>query len=790
MRDEKPYDAVCPQSPAPRATTLALAAIACVAVEAAVPAHAAADHPRAFMAAAAVCIAIVLVVAEFLRRVWPDVAATPHTRTPLLCGLVCGAVAVEYAVCWAVGSPPLLDALLLTLLRDAVIVLALFSHHAGAARVCVALAVMLVVFASASVTVPWIQWLVAGFALVGIWWLMGHHWLLLQPRLQAAAQRPLPRRWLVTLPVGVCAFVLLVPAAGRGTRALDGFMPTSGGRRDSSPEARSGVGDGEALVAGRDNIRSFAPIEDAPFMTSHEPTLYDVFDDTYNEPVVRKKTERAIGLPPQTPVRPEDHSAARSSRPGREFSLIRQAGRPGGRRIRDLESQALFYVKGRVPLHLKVESFALFDGVEWRPEELGEHPPRLSMERVQGRPWLRIERSHAYDFFAPPETHAIKVVGLDTNRIPAPNELLGMHIDEIAEADFYRWAQPDVVRLDRDKLPGMLEVHLQSRCADPRLLISRQPPFVGGPEECMQFGSDPDSLRVRSLAESWVAGVPRGWRQIERVVERVRQEHVLDPEARIAPESGHAVADFLFETKRGPDYLFAAATAWSLRSLGYATRLVGGFHADPRRYDRRADHTPVLAADVHVWVEVHVSLDHWAPLEPTPGYRLLAPPLTTFEWLAKPVEAAAGAVVSHPVATAILAAAIAIALRGRRRIADACDELWGRAWPGRDERESMIRLLAMLDRRCARLGLHRPAHATPARWLADVLAPCGSAALPQIGAVEEFLALADQALYAPRFPNGRGDVRRLVRDVWSWRNLATVAACRVHGRSPEKDSRR
>ncbi len=784
MRDE----ASSPRQPhmtSARALTLSLAAIACVAVEAAVLDHHSAAAAWPFLLAAAGCIAVALVAAELLRRCFPGFGADSHVRTPLICASVAVAATVEAGIRWLAGSPLLLDALLQVLLRDAVIALALFSHHAEAARVCVTVAVFLVVFASASVAALWIQWLVVAFAIVGIWWLMGDHWLRIRPRLQASSQRSLPQGWLMSLPVGVCAVMLLLPAVGRGTHALDGFMPTSGGRRDVSAAARRGVGDGDALVAGRDNIRSFAPIEDAPFMTSHEPTLYDVFDDTYNEPVVQKKVDRAIGLPLQTQVRKEDHSAARTSRPGREFSLVRQSGRPAGHRIHDLDSRALFYVKGRVPLHLKVDSFALFDGVAWQPEVLAESPPNLSMDQVQGRPWLRIGRSHGYDFFAPPETHAVKVVGLDTNRIPAPSQLLGVHIDQVARADFYRWAQPDVIRLDRDTLPDMLVVHLQSRCADPRLVARRPPPFVGGPEDCLQFGSDPDSLRVRALAESWVVGLPRGWRQIERVVERVRQDNVLDTDARIPPDSGHAVAEFLFETRRGPDYLFAAATAWALRSLGYATRLVAGFHADPRRYDRRADHTPVMASDAHVWVEVHLALDHWAPLEPTPGYRLLAPPLTTGEWLAQPFQVAVSAVVAHPFMTAVVAVSIAVILHSRRRIVDVCDELWGRAWQARDDRESMIRLLAMLDRRCARVGLHRPAHATPARWLADVLARCGPMALLRSGEIEEFLARADQALYAPRFSyGGRDDAFRLATRAWSWRTLAAIQAGRVRGHSP------
>ena len=139
--------------------------------------------------------------------------------------------------------------------------------------------------------------------------------------------------------------------------ATEGWLPTSGGGGQSSSMARDGVGDGDLLVAGLDNVRSFAPIENAPFATSHEPTLYDVFDDTYNEPTFgKKKTQRAISLEPQIRALAEDHRMARSAKASREFSTVRRPGSPSRRSIGSLESNALMYLRGRLPLHLKLES--------------------------------------------------------------------------------------------------------------------------------------------------------------------------------------------------------------------------------------------------------------------------------------------------------------------------------------------------------------------------------------------------------------------------------------------------
>jgi hypothetical protein len=86
------------------------------------------------------------------------------------------------------------------------------------------------------------------------------------------------------------------------------------------------------------------------------------------------------------------------------------------------------------------------------------------------------------------------------------------------------------------------------------------------------------------------------------------------------------VSDFLLETRRGPDYQFASAAAVMLRTLGYSTRLAGGFYVSPERYDRLRAHTPVAGSDAHLWLEVHYTSKVWLTLDPTPGYEVLGPP--------------------------------------------------------------------------------------------------------------------------------------------------------------------
>ncbi len=214
------------------------------------------------------------------RRVDSHAAGEASSRLiPVLC-LAFVPFVVELLVRGAPQTMLPLELLLLTGFRNVVLVLAAFSHRPSCQRMCCSLSTFLTIFASALSTQLWLHGLVVVFAIVGIWWLMGTYWETLQDRLAASSEKELPRRWWIALPLMVLVMLIGLPVAATQTHALRGFMPSSGGTGWYDPNARSGVGDGDALVAGTDNIQSFAPIEDAPFLNSHEPSLYDLFDDT------------------------------------------------------------------------------------------------------------------------------------------------------------------------------------------------------------------------------------------------------------------------------------------------------------------------------------------------------------------------------------------------------------------------------------------------------------------------------------------------------------------------------
>jgi transglutaminase-like putative cysteine protease len=760
---------------APHLPSVALAVLAAATFHAATLSLDTPDRALACGAAVACAAAVVASAAwGVARRNW--LATAPVLRgTVVVAGalLACG---LEVAIRSAVDSGIAPEQVPLVVFRNLVLLLAPWSHLPHSRRVGGLLATFLVVFSCAVTDSPWLQWVVVAFALAGAWWLAASYRESLDRRIVTAHRQRRPHGWLAAVPAGMVMILAAIPVTGHRIRALDGFMPTSGGQDRGSPQATSGVGDGDALVAGLENVRSFAPLDDAPFMTSHEPSLYDLFDDTYSEPRKVERTERAISLPAEINRSAERHDAATARKAGREFSLVRKPARPDRSRIHDTHSRALFHLQGRVPLHLRLESFDRFDGVAWHPEAAADPEaivPRLAIESVAGRPWLRMESIVWRESYAAPETHAVRVIGLRSNRIPTPNRLVGVHVDRLDRADFFAWAQPGLLQIDRESIPDLLPIHLQSRVEDPRRR-GAVPLFIhAGPASYRQYGDDPESREVGELVASWVKGLPVGWPQVERIVTTIRSGHRLDPEYRVPAGCRHAVAEFLLRSRRGPDHLFASATVWALRAAGYPARLVTGFYARPDRFDRGAGHTAVLPEDVHVWVELAVANDHYATLEPTPGYDILGPIPTITERVRETLHAAAAAIANHPAESTLLAVALLLACVFRRRLADLGDDLSSRVFVGRSGRETVLRLVARLDRRCRRVGLPRPRHVTPTRWLLDLAGRGGLAPPPTA------LAMVDAALYAPTDLTidraSAASLEELADRVWSWARVRRAA---------------
>lgn len=765
---------------------LALAVVSAAAVDAAGFGLIVPPQPKPFWITTISLTAIQLLLAEGVRRFAPNLGTTSTSRQLWAATITIIGFVIETTLRLSLNSTYLFDSLLLCLVRNATIALASLSHHRSAQGPTVVLATFLIVFASACFagsheTIPWCRGILATFTLLAVTWLIKQYWEGIEASLAAATvQRR--RLWWTPLLTILVASPLLIPASGGQLVATEGWMPTSGGGDDASSMARDGIGDGDLLVAGLDNIRSFAPIENAPFASSHKPTLYDVFDDTYNEPTfIKTKQQRAIALEPQLKALAEDHRMAQSARASREFSTVRRPGSLTRHSIASLDSQAVMYVRGRLPLHLKLESFDIYDGDRWVAEPLPTSPPPLTLETVAERPWLRLGVvAKPNDPYATPEIHSLVLANFDTNKVPTPNQLTGVSIDKLDRANFFAWQQPGIVGVDIDRLPEMTTLHLQSRVIDQRQLNDlewRSDRLL----QYQQIDKGSSSLQVQDLAEQWVEGLPRGWPQIKKIVSKLREEYQFVPESRASGDTGHSVAEFLFEKKQGPDYLFASAAVWLLRALKYPARFVSGFYVSPARFDTRSDHATVLPEDAHCWVEVCIKSDIWISLEPTPGYDMLGPPMTLIETFLVSVTSIYLAVANRPLPFFLFFVSLILLVTFRKRLSDVVDIALLRL--RRFHKENLLpqRTFNVLDRRCHRIGLPRPPGISANRWLhqlADDIVTCRPtecrpSSLPN--SVKQFLTGVDRCLYgSPNQSTTDTSTCKSALEFWSWRNLKMI----------------
>jgi len=655
-----------------------------------------------------------------LARRW----TTPPSVSPLLVLLAVSPLAWELLSRGLLGSGRPFEVLTMSVLRNLVVGLAVLGPWRRFHSLCLSLSLFLILFGVVTSQDAATRVLAGFFAVGATAWLAATHWHDVRQRLAGQQTMHSPRRLLV-LGVAIAAGVLGCLRWSGGDRVIrstfEGWLASSGGTGQRDPFSQGGVGDGEMLVAGSERVQSFAPIENAPFVSDDQPSLYDVFDDTYEEPAKPiRNQDRAVGLPPEQVARIKEHLHAKTEKANREFSTLRRSPSESPRRpVESIASDALFYVAGRVPLHLRLQPYDLFDGIDWHPEPEPASRPPLAMTVAGDKPWLDLpDRGPLRRYLAAPESHAIKVVRLGTNIVPAPLYAHGVHIDQVAQADMFRWGPDGLVRMDRQELPRLVPIHLLSRSIDTAHIgdeFSAAYSAVGTVYRTIP--AEADESRMRGLAQSWTAGVPRGWSQIEAIQIRLRGEYVLDRDARPDPSAESPVVDFLFRARRGPDYQFATAAALLLRSLGYSTRVVSGFYADPLKCDAASRHTPVFASDVHFWTEVNVAGGDWLPVEPSPGYSVLAPPLSWWQRISEILRHCADLALNHAALVCGLTAAGLLALSQRRWILDALDTLRWRWSRRHGDRRHLLATLRLLERRSARSGEPRPTGMTTDRWL-------------------------------------------------------------------------
>lgn len=695
-------------------------------------------------------IGSVLTGAWYVRR-----RAVEQVEPPIVSPLI--VIAGILALFWEGFSRTILQAglpfelLTMGVIRNLILSLAVVSVWSNYQRLCVALSLFLAMFGVTASHDLAAQILAGLFAIGSVGWLVVSHWENVRRRLHG---RDLSRRSRLVFLIPVVLISLLgISFAARDRRittALRGFLPSSGGDGASDPYSRGGIGTGDMLVAGTNQIQSFAPIDDAPFMQNDKPSLYDLFDDSYEEEVKISKTDRAIALPPDLANRAKEHLHTRTEKANREFSTLRQANdKTGKRHAQDIMSDALFYVAGRVPLHLRLQVYDLFDGYIWYPEQPAEFNQPMKIVQSGGKPWLELnDRSEAREYLGPAETHAVKVVNLDTNTIPAPLYLHGVHIDQVDQANMFQHGPDGLVSLDRDRLPSLVPIHLATRTVDSKRFEAEEKLFIRMHTESATsvIPETIDLVKLKNMAETWTQGADGAWGQISAIVDHLRRDYVVDSAWRPRDNGPLPVEQFLFESKRGPDYQFATAAAMLLRSVGFNTRVVSGFYADPEQYDQKSRHTPVLPDDVHFWTEVRVGGSDWITIESSPGYAVLTPPPGFLQRIQNTLIQFTGLMIQNWMICVSALMVLFLLLRNRILLTSRFYTLaWQlRVWWKPEQR--LMATIAILRKRAELSGVSPSHSATHHRWLGELMARAEQQEISR--SLYELRKLVDAAAYS------------------------------------------
>ena len=630
----------------------------------------------------------------------------------------------------------------LVILRNVVVVLAALDRHRQLQPLGVAFSLFLVLF-SVSVdqgSTPWV-WLLL-YVLAGSCWLVAWYWQGLTGTLSAQTVRQATLRWSLVIPAALAGFLVLAALQPYNPRGpLGSLFPTSGGTGAYDPHARQGVHDGDMLVAGKHDARSFGPVDSELFLDSDRPSLYDIFNDQYGEPPPRRSADRSVALPPSLELEVEQRMA-QSGAAGREFSTVREGRRSPGE-LADQPQPALFHLVGRTPLHLRLEVFDLFDGTTWLAEPTRTNRPAFQVEQVSGRPWIRIPTVAGAGLAVGHDLHLLRIQRLDTNRIPTPWHPLGVHIDRVDQPEFFVWHQETVLGMPRQSIPDSTVIQLQSRPLKAARLTSIDRISTTAQDRYRLLGDDADSQWLRQTAREWTTGLPPGAPQIAAICQRLKTGGTLIRGAASTATPPRSIREFLETGRRGPDYLFASSAALLLRGLGYSTRLVSGFYADPARYDPKSRSTPVSPRDVHVWAEVYVGTGTWLEIEPSPGYELLTTPTTLLERLWQGLQDLVAWGGHHAWALLAGLTSLASCVWQRRLVRERWSTLRWSRFPSPKPRQRVLETLALVDLRRELFGPRVPPGATPRQRLRFA----GTAPVEQTESLAKFLQCVEWAAY-------------------------------------------
>ena len=449
---------------------------------------------------------------------------------------------------------------------------------------------------------------------VCVWHLVANHW----EQVDLCAVENVSRGGGVRPLTVIAAVVLLLVGGwaakdrfGDSNRFSFGFMPTSGGSEWSDPAALRGVGTGDAAIAGVDKAESFGAVESDLFLESTDSTLFDMFSDSIGQPKKKNIWERRQGMTSENVLEAHGHTA-KSEKGGNSFSTDRM---PPERHLhlKDSVQNAVVQWAGPSGIRLAMNRFDTYDGVEWTNDAFHRNE-RLTRKPIGDEVWF-FDPKTIQNVFGEKRgsiRHGmLKVIRMDSIRLPVPMMTNGVHIKDIDRQDFYAihddgsWFMPGRVRV-----PALTVLHIASSQIMEDELIAKLKTGLARPTGV--------STQLSELVEEWTRDEKTSYGKLRAIVDHLRDEFTFDRS--VETEDEMPVDDFLTK-RRGGDHLFATTATLMAREIGLQSRLVNGFYVRPSAIEIAAGHSNVLPTDVHVWAEVQLSDGQWVEIEPTPGFR-------------------------------------------------------------------------------------------------------------------------------------------------------------------------
>jgi hypothetical protein len=669
-------------------------------------------------------------------------ACSPRWRAAALVAVALAAILPPVAVAgWSAmtgaaacpglaGTSP--EGLLLACFRGLVLTLVAVGLSPGETRFAATTSLFLVAVSLIVVEHPAARLGVAAYAVTGAAWLVATRGTAARTRGDG------PAGLVAALAVALVTLAVGDPES-RSARAIAGFMPLSGGDGWAFPWARGGSGDGEDLVAARDKPTATGPVDSDVFVTSHKPSLYDLWTDLYGEPEKPKKDDspkRAFGLGPDETIAAETHLPD-SEHAGREFATARRGGsrrQPAG----DLAARAVVSVAGPAPVHLRLDAFDEFDGRTWRAT--AATAPTAPTFRHAGSAWMRWQAVDGCE-----DTHEVTVGSLATPVLPLVTHTAGLRIDKIERADFYREPQAGIVSLETMDVPAGTRLETRS--------------FGGGVDAAGACGLSaeippaaargPQPAWVAGVAEDWgLAAAEPSWEAAASVVAALGRHCEVDHTAAATAPAADTLAEFLLETRRGPDYSFAGGAVLLLRQLGFDARLAGGFYLSGDRRDVRSRRLLAAGDDAHFWAEVRDAAGRWVPVEATPGYAVRPPALPWWRPVRDQLAAAARWTAARPISVGLATVLAAMtAFLAARLWRPAADLVASAAWwlaVTRLRRDPLATTWRLLEWRAWLAGRPRPPSATPRGWYLGPAQPRDPAAAASLTG---FIAAFEERVY-------------------------------------------